>query len=72
MYSVTLLVAYLMKYEGMSAAQANYLIKKTRPQAAPYFGVLRAYSTHYLITHTENATGKKQLKPKITLEKEAN
>ncbi|KAL3774440.1 hypothetical protein ACHAW5_004101 [Stephanodiscus triporus] len=46
--SVTLLVAYLMKYEAMSASQANNLIKKTRSQAAPYFDVLRAYSERYI------------------------
>jgi hypothetical protein len=38
----------LMKYEAMSASQANNLIKKTRPQAAPYFDVLRAYSKRFI------------------------
>lgn len=46
--SVTLLVAYLMKYEGMTAIEANELIKQTRHSAAPYFDVLKAYSKHYL------------------------
>ena len=47
-YSVTLLVAYLMKYEGMTAAEANDLIKKSRPQAEPYWGALQEYSNNYL------------------------
>lgn len=42
--SVTLLVAYLMKYEGMGAAEANNLIKQTRPQANPYWDSLEEYS----------------------------
>ena len=46
--SVTTLVAYLMKYEGMTAKQANDLIKQTRPQADPYFDVLAAWSKKYL------------------------
>jgi len=46
--SVTLLVAYLMKYEGMTAAEANDLIKKSRPQADPYWGALQEYSNNYL------------------------
>jgi predicted protein tyrosine phosphatase len=46
--SVTTLVAYLMKYEGMTAKQANNLIKQTRPQADPYFDVLAAWSKQYL------------------------
>jgi hypothetical protein len=56
--SVTLLVAYLMKFEGMSAAQANNLIKKTRPQADPYTDALEAYSKQYLSSNTENETRK--------------
>lgn len=46
--SVTTLVAYLMKYEGMTATQANNLIQQTRPQADPYFDVLAAWSKQYL------------------------
>lgn len=37
-----------MKYEGMTAKQANNLIKQTRPQADPYFDVLAAWSKQYL------------------------
>ncbi|KAL7529619.1 hypothetical protein ACHAXR_003918 [Thalassiosira sp. AJA248-18] len=44
--SVTLLVAYLMKYEGMGAEEANNLIKQTRPQAKPYWDSLKEYSKH--------------------------
>lgn len=44
--SVTLLVAYLMKYEGMSAWEANNLIKQTRPEAVPYWGSLEEYSRY--------------------------
>ena len=50
-----------MKYEGMSAAQANNLIKKTRPQADPYTDALEAYSKHYLSSNTENETRKNTL-----------
>lgn len=46
--SVTLLVAYLMKYEGMTATEANDLIKKSRPQAGPYWDALQEYSNNYL------------------------
>lgn len=42
--SVTLIDAYLMKYEGMQAEEANDLVKKTRPQAKPYFSALDDYS----------------------------
>lgn len=42
--SVTLLVAYLMKYQNMKPKEANNLIKKTRPQAAPYWEPLEEYS----------------------------
>jgi hypothetical protein len=48
------LVAYLMKYEGMTAAQANNLIRKTRPQADPYVDALQAYSKHYLSSNRDN------------------
>jgi hypothetical protein len=44
--SVTHLIAYLMKYEGMTAVDANELIKETRPKAKPYFEVLEAYASH--------------------------
>lgn len=47
--SVTLLVAYLMKYEGMDAEEANDLIRETRPEADPYFDVLQAYYEEYLV-----------------------
>ena len=59
LYSVTLLVAYLMKYEGMSASQANILIQKTRPQADPYMHVLQAYLKHYLSSNTGNTSANK-------------
>ena len=65
--SVTLLVAYLMKYEGMSASQANILIQKTRPQADPYMDVLQAYSKHYLSSNTGN-TSVNKTDAKITSE----
>ncbi len=45
-----------MKYERMSAVEANDLIKKTRPQAAPYFGVLAEYFKLYLSSNAENST----------------
>ena len=67
LYSVTLLVAYLMKYEGMSASQANILIQKTRPQADPYMDVLQAYSKHYLSSNTGN-TSVNKTDAKITSE----
>eukprot|EP01082_Thalassiosira_pseudonana_P009266 g8248.t1 g8248 contig29:82407-83444(-) len=41
--SVSLLVVYLMKYEGMTAEEASDLIKQTRPQAAPYWKQVYAY-----------------------------
>ena len=47
-----------MKYEDMSEVQANDLIKKSRPQAAPYFWVLKAYSELYLSSNAENSTKK--------------
>jgi protein-tyrosine phosphatase len=70
--SVTLLVAYLMKYKGMSAAQANNLIKKTRPQADPYIGALQEYSKHYLSSNKEHATRKNEQEANDTLENDAN
>lgn len=51
--SVTLLVAYLMKYEGMDAEEANDLIRETRPKADPYFDVLQAYYEEYLVDDIE-------------------
>jgi hypothetical protein len=46
--SVTLLVAYLMKYAGMSINEATRLIAETRPQAAPYDEALKSYERNYL------------------------
>ena len=51
--SVTLLVAYLMKYEGMDAEEANNLIRESRPEADPYFDVLQAYYEEYLMDDVE-------------------
>jgi hypothetical protein len=51
--SVTLLVAYLMKYEGMDAEEANNLIRESRPEADPYFDVLQAYYEVYLMDDVE-------------------
>lgn len=51
--SVTLLVAYLMKYGGMTAVQATNLIKQTRPQADPYWDSLHKYSEQYVATRSE-------------------
>ena len=42
--SVSLLVAYLMKYADMSAREANDLIKQTRPHAEPYWDQLQQYA----------------------------
>ena len=47
-YSVTLLEAYLMKYEGMKATEANDLILKSRPEADPYWDALHEYKMNYL------------------------
>lgn len=46
--SVTILVAYLMKYENMTANEATSIIKQTRPKAAPYYYILEEYSKKYL------------------------
>lgn len=46
--SVTLLVAYLMKYAGMSIEEATRQVAKTRPQADPYNDALRLYKKLYL------------------------
>lgn len=48
--SVTLLVAYLMKYAGMGIDEATELIAETRPQADPYVEALELYQKHYLDT----------------------
>ena len=63
-----------MKYEEMSVSvtQANNLIKKTGPQAAPYFDTLNAYSEHYISNNTENATKMKEMEAKTTLKNNAN
>ena len=37
-----------MKYEEMTAVEANDLIKKSRPQADPYWDALQEYSNNYL------------------------
>ena len=50
--SVTNLVAYLMKYEGLSAPDANDLISITRIGAAPYFEVLNGYLLENLNTQS--------------------
>jgi len=50
--SVTNLVAYLMKYEGMSASDANDLISITRIGAAPYFEALNGYLLENLNTQS--------------------
>ena len=44
--SVTMIAAYLMKFEGMGAEEATYLIRQTRPQAKPYWKSLKKYSDH--------------------------
>lgn len=46
--SVTLLVAYLMKYEGMKRDDAIALIQRTRDIADPYLDVLHLYEKKYL------------------------
>jgi protein-tyrosine phosphatase len=50
--SVTMLVAYLMKYADMTATEANDLIKHTRPQADPYWDPLEDYA-EYLKEYNE-------------------
>ena len=44
--SVTLPVAYFMKYEGMGQSEANRLIHLARPQAKPCCDSLEEYSEH--------------------------
>jgi len=46
--SVTVLVAYLMKYEGMDSEDALGLIQETRPIADSYRDVVKSYGKHYL------------------------
>ena len=46
--SVTLLVAYLMKYANMSIDEATSQVAKTRPQADPYIDALKLYEKKYL------------------------
>lgn len=47
--SVTLIVAYLMKYgSGMGINEATALVAETRPQANPYGEVLNLYKKNYL------------------------
>ena len=46
--SVTLLVAWLMKYEEMGIDEATALIAETRPQADPYVEALDLYKKNYL------------------------
>ena len=54
---VTLLVAYLMKYEKMSALEATELIQETRPIAAPYYDDLDLYNEQYVMpVKVENKT----------------
>lgn len=45
-----------MKYEGMIAADANDLIKQSRPQAAPYWAALQDYSDSYLSNLSRTTT----------------
>ena len=46
--SVTIIVAYLMKCEKMTANEATTLTKQTRPKAVPYYNALEEYSKKYL------------------------
>ncbi len=45
-----------MKYEGMSAVEANDLIKKSRPEADPYWGALQEYSKKYLSSNKNDTS----------------
>ena len=54
--SVTNLVAYLMKYEGMNASDANDLINITRIGADPYFEALDDYSRILENLNVQNRT----------------
>ncbi|KAL7477329.1 hypothetical protein ACHAW6_003135 [Cyclotella cf. meneghiniana] len=51
--SVTLLVAYLMKYAGMEINEATDLIAETRPEADPYVEALELYQKRYLFKDSE-------------------
>ena len=53
--SVTVILAYLMKYEKMTAQAAQDLVMLTRPDAEAHFGVLETYS-EYLKKRQTNAT----------------
>ncbi|KAL3796112.1 hypothetical protein HJC23_000615 [Cyclotella cryptica] len=53
--SVTLLVAYLMKYSGMEIGEATDLVAETRPIADPYVKSLELYRDRYLINDDSNA-----------------
>lgn len=46
--SVSLVVAYLMKHEGMAAAEATKVVRETRPQADPWWEAIFLYSEQYL------------------------
>ena len=65
--SVTLLVAYLMKYHGMSAKEATNLIRKTRPQADPYWDALDEYSRRLDFMNVEKQESDEGLKKMIGL-----
>ena len=45
--SVTAIIAYLMKYEGISADVANNIVRETRPEADAYFDALEAWAGYY-------------------------
>lgn len=57
--SVTLLVAYLMKYEGMESESALHLIQKTRPIADSYRDSVWYYNQQYVHPKREKETGEK-------------
>jgi len=52
-----------MKYEGMTADDANDLIKKSRPQASPYWEVLQEYSNNYLTSINKNPSASSSQSP---------
>ena len=56
--SVTLLVAYLMKYANMSIGEATLQVAKTRPQADPYIDALKLYKNKYLNRTTNQRNAK--------------
>ncbi|KAL7520826.1 hypothetical protein ACHAWX_005529, partial [Stephanocyclus meneghinianus] len=47
--SVTLLVAYLMKYAEMEIEEATNLVAQTRPVADPHVEALEVYRDKYLV-----------------------